>query len=262
MTMTKSGRKRVTRPSSTVTGRRRICRSTSAAADWTSSVTPIAVAWAYTARRRTTVMPRIDRTSSMRSRGRRTRATGRSTRSTLRRGASRVAGGRVRGGGYRGRQRWGHRPVRSWAECRRWARPPRGRPLARQRVGGTAGCGERGPGVSAGGSAEAECLKDARREQGVADERDDVDEGVGDDERHGPPSAPVVLGEDDAHRDVRQPRADALVQVVGPAQQGAGRDHRGGPPAELLHPLHEVAGGDDLLDERVLQCREDEHRHR
>src|SRR5690606_17054216 len=230
MTTTNSGRKKVTTPSRTVTGRRRISRSTRAAADWTSSVTPIAVACAYTARSSTMPMPSTDRTSSRRSRGRWTRDSGTSTSSTFRRGAPRV-----------GLSATG-------------VRSP-GRSVMRPSVGGAP---DRPPEPR---SAETEGREELGRQQGVADEGDDVEEGVGEDAGHGGASPAVVLREDAAHRGVRQPRARALVEVVGAAQERARGDDGRRPPAELLEPLDEVAGRDDLLEQGVLQRREDEDGH-
>ena len=57
-----------------------------------------------------------------------------------------------------------------------------------------------------------------RGEQLVADERDDVEDRVGHDERHDPAPSPVVLREQHAHGGVADERPETLVQVVAAAQ--------------------------------------------
>jgi MFS family permease len=56
-------------------------------------------------------------------------------------------------------------------------------------------------------------------EELVADEGDDVQEGVRDDEGHDPAPPSEPLGEDETHDDVAEERSEPLVQVVGPPKE-------------------------------------------
>jgi MFS family permease len=98
-------------------------------------------------------------------------------------------------------------------------------------------------------------------EELVSDERDDVEQGVRDDQRPDPASSPVPLGEDQAHDGVAEEGADALVQVIRAAQHGAGDQDRGRAPAQLPQSGHQVADHDHLLDHRVLDRLEDQNRN-
>ena len=63
-----------------------------------------------------------------------------------------------------------------------------------------------------------------------------------------------------AHHDVAGEAAEALVEVVRAAQQGAHRQRAARPPAELGQPVEQVAGDEDLLQHAVLRGRQDQHR--
>jgi MFS family permease len=99
-------------------------------------------------------------------------------------------------------------------------------------------------------------------EQLVADERDDVQQGVRDDQRQHPAPAQEPQREHDAHGRVAEERPEALVEVVGAAQHGAAADHRPQHPAALPEPGQQVPDDDDLLQDGVLQRRQDQYRHR
>jgi MFS family permease len=111
---------------------------------------------------------------------------------------------------------------------------------------------------SPGPSAQAQLV----REQLVADERDQVEQGVGDHERRDPAGAPEPLREDHAHHRVPQEGPEPLVEVVGPAQEGAGEDHRRHGPAQVAQARHQVADHDHLLQDGVLDRLQHQHRHR
>ena len=83
-----------------------------------------------------------------------------------------------------------------------------------------------------------------------------------DDQRPHPPGAQEPRGEDDAHGDVAEPRADALIQVVGAAQQRRRGDDGGDGAAgeggvvkrsgpQLPQARHQPADDDQLLGHRV-----------
>src|SRR5699024_11100460 len=61
--------------------------------------------------------------------------------------------------------------------------------------------------------------RDQILQQGIADEGEHIDQGVGDHQRQGPAGAPVPLAEHQPHPQIRQARTDALIGVVRPAQQ-------------------------------------------
>ena len=79
------------------------------------------------------------------------------------------------------------------------------------------------------------------------------------DERHDPFGARVEPAEDDAHHQVADEPAEALVEVVAAADQRAGEDDPPLPPADRAPPAEEVADHDDLLEHGVLGRREHEH---
>lgn len=66
-------------------------------------------------------------------------------------------------------------------------------------------------------SAQAECVG----EELIADEGDDVEQGVRDHERHHPPAAPEPLCEDHAHDRIADEGPEALVEVITAAQERA-----------------------------------------
>ena len=75
-------------------------------------------------------------------------------------------------------------------------------------------------------------------EQLVADERHQVEQGVGHDQRHHPAPAPEPLAEHHAHDGVADERSEALVQVVAAAQDGADPQGQPGRRPELFQPGH------------------------
>jgi MFS family permease len=99
-------------------------------------------------------------------------------------------------------------------------------------------------------------------EELVADERDDVEQGVRDHQGHDPAAAAEPLAEDHSHHGVADERAEALVQVVAPAQESAGGEPGPVVPAEVLQPGHQVPDDHHLLDHGVLDGLQHEHRHR
>jgi hypothetical protein len=99
-------------------------------------------------------------------------------------------------------------------------------------------------------------------EEGVADEGHDVENGVRHDERPHAPGPGVDPAEEQAHDDVADEAAEALVQVVGAADQRRGHHDGRQRPAGLAPPGEEVADHDDLLQHRVLRGRQDQDRHR
>lgn len=97
-------------------------------------------------------------------------------------------------------------------------------------------------------------------EQGVPDERADVEQRVRHHEWPDPAPTPVQVDEDNAHRHVADEPADALIEVVRAAQHRA--RHQGSPrrPAQLSEPAQQVPDDDDLLQYGVLHRREDQYR--
>jgi MFS family permease len=73
-------------------------------------------------------------------------------------------------------------------------------------------------------------------EELVADEGDQVEQGVCDHQRHDPAATAEPLTEDHAHGDVTQEGAEALVEVVAAAQDGARRQPCRCRPAEPIQP--------------------------
>ena len=82
---------------------------------------------------------------------------------------------------------------------------------------------------------------------------------MGDHQR--PDAAPALVeeGEDDAHHQVADEAADALVEVVRAAQHRAGQQGGDRAPAELFESAQQIADHDHLLQDRVLGRREDQH---
>lgn len=99
-------------------------------------------------------------------------------------------------------------------------------------------------------------------EQLIAHETDDVEDRVGDDQRHHPAAAAEPLGEDHAHHGVAEERPEALVEVVATAQDRAGADHRGSSPTEVPQPGDQVTDDDHLFQHGVFHRLQDQHRHR
>ncbi len=83
------------------------------------------------------------------------------------------------------------------------------------------------------------------------------------DQRHHPFRLQVEQREHDAHHDVADEAAEALVEVVGPAQdRRAQDDQRHGQPADLLEPGDQVADDQHFLQHGVLDRGEDQDRDR
>jgi MFS family permease len=99
-------------------------------------------------------------------------------------------------------------------------------------------------------------------EELVADERDDVQQGVRDHQRHHPAAADEPQREDDPHHGVPEERPEALVEVVTAPQQRTAADHRPHRPAALAQPGDQVPDDDDLLQDGVLDRLQHQHRHR
>jgi MFS family permease len=95
----------------------------------------------------------------------------------------------------------------------------------------------------------------------VPDEGDQVDQGVRDDQRHHPATAPEPLGEHQAHDGIADERSEALIHMVSAAQHGADRQPGPGRGAELFEPGQQVPDDHDLLQHRVLDRLQHEHRH-
>lgn len=112
------------------------------------------------------------------------------------------------------------------------------------------------------GGPSASAQTEGAGEELVADERHYVEQGVGDHQRHHATPAPEPLAEDQAHHGVAEEGPEALVEVVAAAQDGAGAEPGPVRPAEPLQAGQEVPDDDDLLDDRVLDGLQHEHRHR
>jgi MFS family permease len=97
-------------------------------------------------------------------------------------------------------------------------------------------------------------------EELVADEGDEVEEGVPDHQRHHASAAPEPLTEHQAHDGVADERAEALVEVVRATQQGARGEDRPGRPAERPQAREQVADHHHLFDQRVLGRLQHQHR--
>jgi MFS family permease len=87
------------------------------------------------------------------------------------------------------------------------------------------------PGSAELGSGEPDAVQPAA-EEFVAHEADDVEDRVGDNQRHYPPGAPEPQREDHPHHGVPDERAVTLVEVVAAPQDGAHRHPRWHLPAE------------------------------
>jgi len=101
---------------------------------------------------------------------------------------------------------------------------------------------------------------DVACQQGVADERDGVDERVRDDHRARAAPAQEQVGEDDAHHRVAEEPAEPLVQVIRTAHHGADQDGAFWAHAQLAQPGQQVAEYDDLFEQPVLQGGHQQHR--
>src|SRR3954463_4821716 len=153
-----------------------------------------------------------------------------------------------------------------------------------RRCGGAAGRGR--PGAPAGGRAPAgpsswapsyavwpggPCSRPGERasdgdaagpQDRVADEGDDVEERVAHHQGHDPAGAHEDQPQDEPHDDVAREAAEALVEVVAPADERREPDDEWPGPPGLAPPREEVADHDDLFQEGVLDGGEDEHGRR
>ena len=96
-------------------------------------------------------------------------------------------------------------------------------------------------------------------QEGVADEAEHVEQGVRDDERPQAPRPGPVQAAGGAHDGVAQEAAEALVEVVGAAEQGTDGHRRARAPAALAPAGEQIGDHDGLLEQAVREGRQDVH---
>src|SRR6185436_13730376 len=90
--------------------------------------------------------------------------------------------------------------------------------------------------------------RDVVDQQGVTDEGPDVEQRVCRHQGRDPTPTPVQPAEEQAHREVADETADALVEVIAAAQQGAEPDRGRVSEADLSQSDQDVAEDDELLE--------------
>src|SRR5215216_4683889 len=103
---------------------------------------------------------------------------------------------------------------------------------------------------------------DVAAEGEVAEAGGGVDQEVADDEGGGAAAELVDAAEQQAEGEVAEEAAEALVEVVGAAEQGAGPQGLGGGPAELVEAAQQVAADDHLFEEAAAGGGQQQDRDR
>src|SRR5215208_572425 len=96
----------------------------------------------------------------------------------------------------------------------------------------------------------------------LAEAGGDVDQEVADDEGGGAAAELVDAAEEQAEGEVAEEAAEALVEVVGAAEEGAGPQGFGRGPAELVEAAQEVAADDHLFQQAAAGGGQEQDRDR